>query len=230
MENLTQNSTLILGWIIIFAISFIVWFVKRYSAKRKAAKQSAEQEAAKRATAKRAAERAAAKVEAEQEAAKRAAEQEAAKRARSQAAAKRAQNKEAAKRAAEQEAARVAAEQEAAMKVEAAMDRIADIVASMKGEVQGSAKREQAKNEVTLPRLSPVVLRTDGHVIIDFLKQKGIKVLYHFTDEENWQSIQNYGGLYSWKFCDLNNIAIAVPGGDTLSRDLDRNKKLENYV
>lgn len=57
-----------------------------------------------------------------------------------------------------------------------------------------------------------------------------IKNLYHFTDRENCSSIKKHGGLYSWDYCERNEITIKRPGGDQLSRDLDRYHKLENYV
>lgn len=58
----------------------------------------------------------------------------------------------------------------------------------------------------------------------------GIANLYHFTDYENLASIKKHGGLYSWDYCNCNNISIKRPGGDELSRDLDMRYDLENYV
>lgn len=57
-----------------------------------------------------------------------------------------------------------------------------------------------------------------------------IKYLYHFTDKENLKSIIEGGGLYSWQYCVNNFIDIPRPGGNDLSRKLDRGKNLENYV
>jgi len=62
------------------------------------------------------------------------------------------------------------------------------------------------------------------------IAEKNIIVLYHFTDRANLQSIINNCGLYSWQYCDENNIRITLPGGDDLSRSLDRRYNLENYV
>jgi len=67
----------------------------------------------------------------------------------------------------------------------------------------------------------------------DFKKvviSNGIVNLYHFTDYENWASIKKHGGLYSWDYCNRNNIQIKRPGGGQLSRDLDMRYNLENYV
>lgn len=57
-----------------------------------------------------------------------------------------------------------------------------------------------------------------------------IQTLYHFTDRANLQSIKRHGALYSWHYCDNNNIPIPAPGGDDLSRSLDRRYNLQNYV
>ena len=47
------------------------------------------------------------------------------------------------------------------------------------------------------------------------------KILYHFTDKENLDSIRTHGGLFSWRYLENNNIFIHKPGGDLLSRYLD---------
>lgn len=64
----------------------------------------------------------------------------------------------------------------------------------------------------------------------ELLKTNGITKLYHFTDDANIQSIIDNGGLYSWKTCEDKGITIRKPGGDDLSRSLDKYKHLENYV
>lgn len=62
------------------------------------------------------------------------------------------------------------------------------------------------------------------------LYQHKIVKLYHFTDRDNLESIIKNGGLYSWKDCERKGIKIAKPGGDQLSRDLDRRDDLQHYV
>ena len=57
-----------------------------------------------------------------------------------------------------------------------------------------------------------------------------IKKLYHFTDQDNLPSIRINGGLYSWSHCESNDINIARPGGNQVSRSLDRGNGLEDYV
>ncbi len=64
----------------------------------------------------------------------------------------------------------------------------------------------------------------------NILVQNKIKQLYHFTDKQNIESIINTGGLYSWYYCEKNNINIAKPGGSLFSRNLDSRKALQNYV
>jgi len=62
-----------------------------------------------------------------------------------------------------------------------------------------------------------------------FLKSKGIKCLYHFTAIENIESIITNQGLYSWN--GLQNKGIqSILLSNKLSRQLDKQKKLENYV
>lgn len=62
------------------------------------------------------------------------------------------------------------------------------------------------------------------------LDQHKIVNLYHFTDRDNLESIIKNGGLYSWMDCERKGIKIAKPGGDQLSRDLDRRTNLQHYV
>lgn len=62
------------------------------------------------------------------------------------------------------------------------------------------------------------------------LNNNNINTLYHFTDRSNLLSIKRHGALYSWHYCVRNNIDIPMPGGDDLSRLLDRRYNLQNYV
>ncbi len=66
--------------------------------------------------------------------------------------------------------------------------------------------------------------------ILQVLQANGINNLYHFTDKRNWDSIQQYGGLFSWGYMQGNGIAIPYAGGDDLSRSLDIRKNLSDYV
>lgn len=62
------------------------------------------------------------------------------------------------------------------------------------------------------------------------IKSERIRVLYHFTDQTNLPSIFCGGGLYSWSHCERNGIRISRPGGNQVSRRLDRQRGLEDYV
>ncbi len=57
-----------------------------------------------------------------------------------------------------------------------------------------------------------------------------IDVLYHFTDRANLISIEQYGGLYSWYSCKIKGIEIPLPNSNNLSRDLDKEKNIHDYV
>ncbi|MDM1524279.1 DUF4433 domain-containing protein [Empedobacter sp. 225-1] len=70
----------------------------------------------------------------------------------------------------------------------------------------------------------------DWKLFRKYLRDNGITKLYHFTDKSNLNSIKSNGGIFSWKYCDENNIIINKPGGNQLSRDLDSRKNLENYA
>lgn len=62
------------------------------------------------------------------------------------------------------------------------------------------------------------------------LQENGITAFYHFTDSQNLKSIKENNGLYSWHYADSNGIVINFPGGDTLSRDLDRRYGSQDFV
>lgn len=62
------------------------------------------------------------------------------------------------------------------------------------------------------------------------LQQHNITKLYHFTDRANLPSIRANGGLYSWYYCQQNNITIPKPGGSPTSWILDQRKGLQNFV
>ncbi|HFU76383.1 MAG TPA: DUF4433 domain-containing protein [Arcobacter sp.] len=62
-----------------------------------------------------------------------------------------------------------------------------------------------------------------------FLKSKDIDGFYHFTDVENLKSIIDNGGLYSWYGLEKKGISTSL-SSDDLSRQLDAQKNLENYI
>lgn len=66
--------------------------------------------------------------------------------------------------------------------------------------------------------------------ISKILKDNGIRKLYHFTDRANLQSIIQHGGLYSWEDCAIKGIVIPRSGSNELSRSLDKQHGLQDYV
>ena len=66
--------------------------------------------------------------------------------------------------------------------------------------------------------------------ISKILKDNGIRKLYHFTDRANLQSIIQHGGLYSWEDCAIKGIVIPRSGSNEVSRSLDRQHGLQDYV
>lgn len=66
--------------------------------------------------------------------------------------------------------------------------------------------------------------------IKNYIKENNIRYLYHFTDIRNIKSIIAHGGLFSWYSAPQRGIEIINPGGDSLSRSLDKKSNLEDYV
>lgn len=74
------------------------------------------------------------------------------------------------------------------------------------------------------------IQKEDAAQIERYLKDNAVCCFYHFTDRKNLESIRKNGGLYSWSYCEKNNISIPVPGGSSMSRSLDIRHHLEDYV
>jgi hypothetical protein len=87
-------------------------------------------------------------------------------------------------------------------------------------------KANQAKQE--LERL--LIKKTNWQEFQKVLQQNGITTLYHFTDRANIKSIKEHGGLFSWHYCNTKGIEIPLPGGGSLSRNLDMRYSLQDYV
>jgi hypothetical protein len=62
------------------------------------------------------------------------------------------------------------------------------------------------------------------------LQENGITGFYHFTDQSNLKSIKENGGLFSWFYCNLNNIVIPMPGGSLGSRQNDSTNGKKDFV
>jgi hypothetical protein len=87
---------------------------------------------------------------------------------------------------------------------------------------------ESRKHKVQLKRTA--YFKSEWNKIRKVLFDNEINTLFHFTDKANLKSIKKHGGLYSWQHCISNKIHIPSPGGNELSRNLDKNKGLEDYV
>jgi len=70
----------------------------------------------------------------------------------------------------------------------------------------------------------------DVQNIIDHIRSQGVKCFYHVTHINNSESINN-NGLFSWENLEKNKIRYFNElTKDSLSQELDRNKKKGNYV
>lgn len=90
--------------------------------------------------------------------------------------------------------------------------------------------RKEVQEEVTTLSELHKTHRVDWKLFKKHMQRCAVKKLYHFTDEANLDSIIKSGGLFSWSQCDRNGISISRPGGNELSRNLDKRSGLENYV
>lgn len=121
----------------------------------------------------------------------------------------------------EEEAERLRIEQEKKLE----QQRIAREEAEAKRKIE-EAKKTEKENKLKALLTKKFNWREFQRV----LQENGITAFYHFTDYHNLKSIKENNGLYSWHYADTNGIVINFPGGDTLSRDLDKRYGLQDYV
>lgn len=94
-----------------------------------------------------------------------------------------------------------------------------------------------AEGSVKIDRLSffieeeknPWGIITEKDVIKSFIFQNKIEAVYHFTAKNNLNSIEKEGAILSRKLCEERGIEYEG-GGDALSKQLDEDKNLEDYV
>lgn len=92
-------------------------------------------------------------------------------------------------------------------------------------------KAEEEKLNAKANRLKALLnKRSNWRDFQRVLQENGITTFYHFTDFQNLKSIREQNGLYSWHYADSNGIVINFPGGDALSRDLDKRYGLQDFV
>ena len=68
-----------------------------------------------------------------------------------------------------------------------------------------------------------------------FFDKHDIKYVWHFTARANLASIKAHGGLWAWALLQDKGIEVPEPGGNDLSRHLDKRevdgrKKLNGYI
>jgi len=99
-------------------------------------------------------------------------------------------------------------------------------------EYEEELAKEEERRSLEMERLTSLVTKRkdDGDMILEYLEMKGVKRFYHFTDKEKWYQIKKLGGLYSWYYCEQNDIHIPNAGGDSDSRRYDKRHGLQDYV
>lgn len=73
-------------------------------------------------------------------------------------------------------------------------------------------------------------LRGDWELFRDILMRGEIYELWHFTHIDNIDSIKRMGGLFSWNYFKNNNLEMPICGSNDLSRSLDSNNGMNQYV
>jgi len=108
--------------------------------------------------------------------------------------------------------------------------RLREIEERQQEELKKRREQEERERQAKAKLENLLVKKQNWREFQQVLQQNSVITLYHFTDRANIASIKKYGGLYSWDYCDENDIVIPYPGGGSLSRDLDRRYSLEDYV
>ena len=86
------------------------------------------------------------------------------------------------------------------------------------------------RNKIERLTASVTQRKDEADNILSYLRENRITRFYHFTDESNLPLIKKHGGLYSWSYCEKNDINIPNPGGSDYSRSLDSSKGLQDFV
>lgn len=75
-------------------------------------------------------------------------------------------------------------------------------------EYEEKLRRNEEKLHLERERLKSLTTRKkeNAEEILTYLRLKGVRYFYHFTDENNIMSIRKMGGLYSWFYCQNNDI------------------------
>lgn len=101
--------------------------------------------------------------------------------------------------------------------------------AKRKAEAAAREKKRQEKAEKEkLAQLT--IKKVNWKEFHEVLESNKITCFYHFTDKANIEGIIKQGGLISWYSAEEKGVLVEKPGGGSLSRSLDRNYGLEDYV
>jgi len=122
-------------------------------------------------------------------------------------------------------------QQEEAERIRIAQDRILEQKRILREQEEAKKRIEESKNLEKENKLKALLnKKSNWRDLQKVLKENNITILYHFTDHSNLKSIKENGGLYSWYYCDKNNIVIPMTGNSSLGRSLDLEFGLEDYV
>jgi hypothetical protein len=122
-------------------------------------------------------------------------------------------------------------QQEEAERLRIEQDRVLEQQRIAREQAETKRKIEESKRLEKEKKLKALLTRKfNWREFQRVLQENGVTAFYHFTDYQNLKSIKDNNGLYSWHYADSNGIIINFPGGDTLSRDLDKRYGLQDYV
>lgn len=89
-------------------------------------------------------------------------------------------------------------------------------------------RRKEEEKKLKLQKL--LTKKSNWQEFAQVLQENGITKFFHFTDRSNISSIKKNGGLFSWYYCDRNDIKIDRPGGSMQSRYNDTTNNKSDYV
>lgn len=122
-------------------------------------------------------------------------------------------------------------QQEEAERIRIAQERFLEQKRILREQEEAKKRIEESKKLEKENKLKALLnKKSNWRDLQKVLQENNITILYHFTDHSNLKSIKENGGLYSWYYCDKNNIVIPMTGNSTLGRSLDLEFGLEDYV
>lgn len=108
------------------------------------------------------------------------------------------------------------------------IDKISEIKTIPRDEIKGSIL---GMPDITIDIFKEQIQRKNNWKDFErILQLNNINVLYHITDKSNLESIFQYNFLCSWLYANFLGIKINRPGGNELSRNLDKSKRVSDYV